>query len=234
VLPPDSSVTAGVLVLGGTGYIGCTLCERLLGRGHRVRVLTREASRSRVAAGAGAVVGDALDAASIRSAIQPGDVVVQLVGTPHPSPAKAEQFRRIDLVSVTACVEAMCAADVSHLVYVSVAHPAPVMKAYIDVRSRGESLIREAGLRAVILRPWYVLGPGHRWPIVLTPLYAAASLVPSLRDGAARLGLVTREDMVAALVGAVERPPSSGAVRMLGVPEIRAAGRDASGRLRRA
>jgi len=56
--------------------------------------------------------------------------------------------------------------------YVSVAHPAPVMNAYIEPRMEVEAAIRAAGLNATILRPWYVLGPRHRWPYVLLPFYA--------------------------------------------------------------
>jgi uncharacterized protein YbjT (DUF2867 family) len=104
---------------------------------------------------------------------------------------------------------------------VSVAHPAPVMKAYTAARAEGEALLAAAGLRATILRPWYVLGPGHRWAYALAPLYWMAERVPSTRETARRLGLVTLGQMVAALVHAVEHPPE--ATRIVGVPEIRRA-----------
>jgi uncharacterized protein YbjT (DUF2867 family) len=108
---------------------------------------------------------------------------------------------------------------VRHLVYVSVAQPAPVMQAYIAVRQEGERLIREAGLTATILRPWYVLGPGHRWAYLLLPIYKLLERLPATRNGAQRLGLVTHRQMLAALVRAVEHPPDG--VRMVSVPEIR-------------
>jgi hypothetical protein len=66
-----------------------------------------------------------------------------------------------------------------------------------------------------------VLGPGHRWPIVLTPLYAAMELLPGTREGARRLGLVTIRQMAAALLYAVETPPLAATVRVLEVPDIR-------------
>jgi hypothetical protein len=47
--------------------------------------------------------------------------------------------------------------------------------------------------------------------------------MPGTRESAERLGLVTHRQMVAALLGAVESGPSAG-VRVLGVPEIKAAG----------
>ncbi len=69
------------------------------------------------------------------------------------------------------------------------------------------------------LRPWYVLGPGHRRPYALLPLYRVLEALPATREGARRLGLVTLDQMVAALVGAVENPAEE--VRVFGVPEIR-------------
>ena len=119
------------------------------------------------------------------------------------------------------CRDAARDAGVQHFVYVSVAHPAPVMQAYIAVRAEGEALVRASRIRATILRPWYVLGPGHRWPYLLLPVYAILRRVPMTRSGAERLGLVTRREMVAALVRAIEAPPAE-AVRVMEVPEIRA------------
>lgn len=214
-----------VFVTGGTGYVGQRLVAALIARGHRVRVLSRAASTLRVPQGALAIVGDALDSSTYAHLLTPADTLVHLVGTPHPSPAKAAEFRRVDLPSIHAAVDASVRASVAQLVYVSVAHPAPVMHAYIDVRSAGERLIEHAGLTATILRPWYVLGPGHWWPVALLPLYGAASLVPALRDGAHRLGLVTIRQMVAALVRAVEHPPAAGTQRIIEIPDIRRAAR---------
>ena len=106
-----------------------------------------------------------------------------------------------------------------HFVYVSVAHPAPIMHEYIAARTEAERAIGEAGLSATILRPWYVLGPGRRWPIALKPIYALMEAIPSTRDSARRLGLVTAGQMIAAMLQAVERPANG--VRVVEVPEIR-------------
>lgn len=210
-----------VLVTGGTGYVGVRLIHELLARGHQVRALARPGSVGRVPPGAAVVVGDALDPTAIVAALRVGDTLVHLVGTPRPTPAKAAEFVRVDLASAQAAVVAARGAGVAHLVYVSVAQPAPVMRAYVAARAEGERLLREAGLTATVLRPWYVLGPGHRWAHLLRPVYAAARLVPTWRDGARRLGLVTLAQMVQALVRAVERPPPEGGMRIVEVPEIR-------------
>ena len=210
-----------VFVTGATGYVGRALIPALLGRGHRVRALCRAASAARVPPGAEVIVGDALVASSFAPAVAPADTLVHLVGTPHPSPAKAASFRAVDLVSAHAALDAALQSGVRHFVYVSVAQPAPVMRAYIEVRQAVEARIRASGMAATIVRPWYVLGPGHRWPYVLLPVYAVLARVPATRDSAQRLGLVTLAQMVAALVASIERGPDG--ERVLNVPDIRAA-----------
>jgi len=212
---------ANVLISGATGFLGRNLAGALLSHGHRVCALVRAGSENRVPAGCQTAIGDPLDCASYRNLLSGVDTLVHLVGVSHPSPAKAALFRQVDLPAAEAAVEAARDAGIRHFVYVSVAHPAPVMKEYIAVRSHVEESIRAAGLNATILRPWYVLGPGRNWPILLAPLYWILGALPLTRDSARRLGLVTLSQMIQTMVLAVERPPEG--VRILEVPEIRAA-----------
>jgi uncharacterized protein YbjT (DUF2867 family) len=225
----NSDSLARIFVTGGTGYIGRPLITELIARGHRVAGLVRPGSEGRLPAGCEVVPGDALNAASFDAALRAGDSVVHLVGTPHPNPRKAAEFQRVDLGSLREAVTAATAAGVRHFVYLSVAQPAPAMRAYVAARAQGESLLRASGLPATILRPWYVLGPGHRWPWLLKPAYALLERIPSQREMALRLGLVTLDDMVAALVLAVEDGPRG--ERVLEVPAIRGARRALAGSL---
>jgi len=210
-----------VFIAGGTGYMGRALIPALLERGHRVHAVVRAGSERKLAPGAIAVPGNVLDGSTYSRSIPPDATFVQLVGVPHPSPSKAAQFRAIDLVSAQAAVAAAQASAVRHFVYVSVAHPAPAMKVYIQVRQECEEWIRRSGMNATILRPWYVLGPGHRWPYLLLPGYWLCERLPATRDGAFRLGLVTLKQMVHALVASIESPASG--IRIVDVPAIRGA-----------
>jgi uncharacterized protein YbjT (DUF2867 family) len=212
-----------VFVTGGTGYIGSSLIPALLERGHRVRALARDGSQGKLAPGCEVVTGDALDASSFAGAVAPADTFVQLVGTAHPAPWKAARFRTVDQASVRASLDAARAVRVEHFVYLSVAQPAPVMKAYVLVRAECEALIAAAGLDATFVRPWYVLGRGHRWPLVLLPAYRILERLPSWRESAVRLGLSRLEEVVAALVWSVESPARG--VRILDTRRIRELGR---------
>src|SRR5690348_4726200 len=109
---------AEVFVTGATGYMGVRLCRELIERGHRVRGLARTGSDGKLARGCEAILGNALDASTYRAAVAGCDTLVHLVGVSHPSPAKAAQFRSIDLASTKAAVSAAVDAGLRHLVYV--------------------------------------------------------------------------------------------------------------------
>src|SRR5712691_5450570 len=95
-----------VFITGGTGYMGLRLIPRLLERGHEVRALVRPGSEKKLPAGCSPVLGNALDGSSYVDKIAPANTFVQLVGVAHPSPAKAAEFRKVDLVSGLGAVAA--------------------------------------------------------------------------------------------------------------------------------
>ncbi|HYW84215.1 MAG TPA: NAD(P)-dependent oxidoreductase [Spirochaetia bacterium] len=221
---PKSSESRRVFITGGTGYVGSSLIPILLERDHRVRVLLRSGSKAKLPAACEVVSGNALDANTYRQLIRPADTFIHLVGVPHPSSAKAAEFRAVDLLSAREAIAACVELGVHHFIYLSVAQPAPlsIRKDYIAVRAQCEQMINQQHLNSTILRPWYVLGPGHRWPYALLPLYKLCEWLPFTRATALRLGLVALDQMILALVEAVESPARG--TRIVEVPEIRSAG----------
>ena len=212
-----------IFLTGATGFLGSSLAAELLRRGHNVRALVRPGSRSRVPTGCDIVHGDALRAETYVDKVAPADTFVHLVGVSHPSPSKAEEFRKIDLVSAREAVNAAKPAGVDHFVYLSVARPAPMMKAYQAVRAEGEAMVIASGIPATFVRPWYVLGPGRSCPRMLQPFYAVARLFPATRAGANRLALVTLEQMTQTLAWAVENRPEQ--LQIFEPPQIKVGGR---------
>lgn len=226
ILPPSRHVTylpQTIFVTGGTGYIGRALLPLLVARGHHVLSVVRPGAEARLPSGVRAVVANALRTDSFQDYVTGASTFIQLLGVRQPSPFNRKQFRAIDLVSVDSSVKAAKIAGVRHFIYMSVARPGPVMHAYQEARREGEMIIRDSGLPATFLRPWYVLGPAHRWPLMLLPLYWLLEHIPATRERALRIGLVKLPQMIAALLDAVENPPIG--IREISVPEIRAIGR---------
>jgi uncharacterized protein YbjT (DUF2867 family) len=209
-----------IFITGGTGYIGSHLIPLLTARHHSIRALVREGSESKLPAGCTPVLGNALETATFADKVAGADVFIQLVGVARPTPSKAKQFRTIDLGSMRASVTSAVQGAIQHFIYVSVAQPAPVMKAYIKARAEAETLLIQSKLNCTILRPWYVLGPGHRWPYTLIPFYWLLARLPKTQELANRLGLLKLSQVLSALIHAVEHPAEG--VRILEVPQIRA------------
>ena len=74
-----------VLVTGGTGFVGTSVVNRLLQRGHAVAVLARDPrkTRNRYNHPVETVAGNVLDPASLAAAVAGRDAVVHLVGIIH-------------------------------------------------------------------------------------------------------------------------------------------------------
>jgi uncharacterized protein YbjT (DUF2867 family) len=219
---PRSSDSRRVFITGGTGSVGSSLIPVLLERGHRVRALVRSGSKAKLPAECEVVSGNALDANSYRQLIRPADTFIHLFSVAHPWSAKAAQLRAVDLVSTREAINACVELGMHRFIYLSVAHPAPILKDYVAVRTECEQIIQERHRNATILRPWYILGPGHRWPYLLLPFYKLGEWLPFTRASALRLGLVTVDQLIFALVEAVESPVQG--TRIVSVPEIRSAG----------
>lgn len=208
-----------VFITGGTGYIGKELIRSLLKNGIEVTALTRNISVSKIQSGCNVIYGNALDGNSYSGSIAPCETFIHLIGTHHPGPGKKEEFKKIDLVSIEEAVKAAVEAGVKHFVYLSVAHPAPVMKDFIEVRIKGEKLLMESGMNVSIIRPWYVLGPGHYWPCFILPLYKIFEINPFTRDSALRLGLVKLYQIIDCITFAVKNPPEG--INIFNVQDIK-------------
>ena len=197
-----------VFIVGGTGYMGTRLISALLKKGHMVTALARRGSEKKLPQGTRIITANPFDPGSFTSEIPANAVFVQMLGVAHPSPKKAAQFTSIDLQSVKASLTAARDASVAHFVYVSVAmEPSGMMHAYQETRRTAEACCLQTGIPSTFMRPWYVLGPGHYWPVLLLPLYCIAYLIPSLRKKVNAFGLITITQMIRSLVNAVEAEP---------------------------
>lgn len=197
-----------IFITGGTGYIGSRLIKQLVQKNHRVIALVRKGSENKIPPAAEVIIGNPFDERTFREHVPHGAIFIQLLGVPRPSPKKAKLFKEIDLKSVKASVNAAAYAGVSHFIYISVSmSETSLMRAYQDVRKEGERYCLNKDLNSTFIRPWYVLGPGHWWPVLLLPLYGISEIVPSLRQKARSKALVTIHQLLRTLVKAVEQKP---------------------------
>jgi uncharacterized protein YbjT (DUF2867 family) len=209
-------MSKNVFITGGTGYLGRRLISLLLQSGYQVKALAREGSEQKLPGGCTPITGNPFDTSTFVNSIDQGSTFVQLLGVSHPGPSKKDLFYKIDFASVAASVAAAKQAEVAHFVYVSVAQtPTSVMQDYQNCRAKCEALIKDSGLKTSIIRPWYVVGPGHYWPLLFLPFFKVLEIIPQTSAKAKALRLVYLTQMLDTLVYAIVNPPND-----LGIFEI--------------
>lgn len=197
-----------VFITGGTGYIGKRLIRILLNEGYDVTALVREQSIKKLPDGCKAVIGNPFDAATYVNSIPADCIFIHMVGVSHPGPKKKDLFYSIDLASLKVSVEAAKQVRVKHFIYMSVAqHPTKVMADYQEVRRQGEEFVLASGLTSTFVRPWYVVGPGHYWPLLFQPVFKFLEVIPSTSVQAKALALVSLRKMLFTLKNAVINTP---------------------------
>jgi uncharacterized protein YbjT (DUF2867 family) len=209
-----------VYISGGTGYIGSRLISILLQKQFTVMVLVRKGSEKKLPTGVEAIIADPFSPETFAPTIPKGCIFVQLLGVPHPGPKKKDLFRAIDLASAIASASAAAQAGVFHFVYISVAQTqTKIMKDYQECRAEAESFIRTTGMSATFIRPWYVVGPGHYWPLFFLPLFKILEWIPATSQKAKALRLVSIHQMLRSLEFAIEHPAHG--VRIIEIDGIR-------------
>jgi hypothetical protein len=86
------------------------------------------------------------------------------------------------------------------------------MKDFQQVRAEGERILLQQNFTSVFIRPWYVLGPGHWWPVILKPFFWIAKLIPSKREAAKHLDTVTIKQITNTLFYVIKNPSSTNCV----------------------
>lgn len=171
-----------VLVTGATGFTGGHLARTLVGRGHQVAALVRDAGRAASLARSGVVIveGDLQDPAAIARAVAGADVVYHIAAIYRQAGLRDDQYRAVNARAVADVVDAAAAAGTRRVVHCStvgvhgdVEHPpadedAPLKPGdiYQLTKLEGERLAREhagrTGIELVIARPSGIYGPGDR------------------------------------------------------------------------
>ena len=199
-----------VLVLGGTGFVGRSTCERLVRAGWTVRVPTRRlahARRLQCLPTVELVQADVHDGAALASLLTGCDAVVNLVAILHGS---AAAFERVHVRLPRTLAGAMRQAGVTRLVHVSalgVGRGAP--SNYLRSKTEGEAALQAAGLALTLWRPSVIFGAEDRFMNTFARLQAVAPFVP-LAGAGAQFQPVWVEDVAEALCQSLERPGTVG------------------------
>jgi len=171
-----------ILVLGGTGYVGRAVCERLVersgGGGGRVVVPTRRLSHGawvRSLPTLELVEANVHDDAALAQLLARVDAVVNLVAILHGSRA---EFERVHVELPRRLARACAGAGVRRLVHVSALGVGPNSPSnYLRSKTEGEAVLQAAGLDLTLLRPSVIFGAEDQFLNVFAKLQALAPVI---------------------------------------------------------
>lgn len=193
-----------ILVLGGTGFVGRHVCEKLQRQGWSITVPTRRATNAKAVQHLPRLTvleADVHDEATLTRLLAGHDAVVNLIAILHGSEAA---FERTHVTLPQTLARACQASGVTRLVHVSalgVGLDSP--SRYQRSKARGEEVLRQAGLALTVLRPSVIFGAGDRFLNLFAQLQAVFPVVP-LAGASARFQPVWVEDVAQAVVVSLE------------------------------
>lgn len=219
-LAPGALVT----VVGGSGFLGRYIVQRLAEAGLRVRVAVRHPETALFLKPLGSlgqvqlVHGNITSDAQMAAAFDGAAAGVNLVGILAES--GKQRFDAVQAEGAGRAARAAAAAGVRHYVQVSAigadaASPVP----YVRSKAQGEAAVLAAIPTATILRPSLIIGPEDQF---LNRFAAMARLSPVLPviAGNTRFQPVFVMDVAAAVVAALNSPAAAGRTYELGGADV--------------
>ena len=211
-----------ILVLGGTGFVGRAVCEKLTERSSsdRIVVPTRREPRGngvRLLPTVDLMIGDVNDPATLARMVAGSDVVINLVAILHGSRA---QFERAHVALPQQLVQACKAAGVRRIVHVSalgVGANAP--SDYLRSKTAGEAVLMQSGLDVSVLRPSVIFGAHDHFINLFATLQSLAPVVPLAGSGA-RFQPVWVEDVASAIVRCIDSKATIGKTFECAGPQV--------------
>jgi uncharacterized protein YbjT (DUF2867 family) len=208
-----------VLVTGGTGFVGPHVVRAIADRGHDLKLLVRDSTRSRELPGQ-PVVGEMTNTVSLQHAVEGVEAVVHLVAIRQ---GKEEQFRRVMEQGTRDLVTAARDAGVRRFVLMSALGTGEETKdlvPYYHAKWEMEQAVKGSGVDHVIFRPSFVFGrdggilPTFRKLAKLTPA------TPIIGSGEQRIQPIWVDDVAMYFAEALDKPETTNRTFDLGGPDI--------------
>jgi NADH dehydrogenase len=211
-----------ILVTGGTGFIGNVLIRHLSKLERPVKLLIRPSKQSpRIPRGlpVDVAVTSLMDEKGLRAAMKDVDIIYHLAGAE--TLGRQADLSKVDIKGTQAVLQAAARANISRFVYISHlgadrASAYPLLKA----KAIAEHHIKSSGIPYTIFRSGLVYGEDDHFTNGLAFLLKVSPGVVMLPDGGTTLlQPIWVEDLVTAMVWALDLPLTRNRVIELGGPE---------------
>ncbi len=214
-----------VTVIGGSGFIGRYVVNRLAQQGAVIAVASRHASEARFLQPMGDVGQIArinarlADEPALAAALAGAQSVVNATGVLYER--GSQTYEAIHHQGPARLARLAAAAGVTHMVHLSAIGADPAAPAaYARSKAAGEAAVRAAFPAATILRPSIVFGPEDDFFNRFGAMARFSPVLPLIGGGHTRFQPVYVGDVADAAVAALDKPEAAGQTYELGGPRI--------------
>ncbi len=206
-----------VLLLGGTGFVGTHVCEKLARAKLQVTLPTRQLSHAAHVMMLPALTvlqADVHDERSLQQLVQGHDAVINLIAILQ---GDEQSFEKAHVALAGKLARACSAAGVRRVVHVSALgadarNPDGLPSMYLRSKSRGEQLLRAAAaLDLSVIRPSVIFGAEDKFLNVFAAMQQVLPVVP-LAGAHAQFQPVWVEDVAEAVVRCLQQSPHPGPI----------------------
>ena len=203
-----------VVIVGGSGFVGSHLTERLLSEGYRVRVLTRHhgyPDETRLPAALELLQCDVYNQLALDRAFNGCDVVINLVGILNEHGHNGRGFYHTHVALSHKIVEACRVNRIERLLHMSAlgANAATGPSFYLRTKGEAEHAVHISGLKVTIFRPSVIFGKGDSFLNRFAKLMAIPGPFP-LACASARFAPIWVGDVVECFVHALANDETIG------------------------
>jgi uncharacterized protein YbjT (DUF2867 family) len=209
-----------VLILGGSGFVGRHVCEKLMEQNISATVLTRRRSNARhlfLLPMVEVLETPRLDAATLATHLAGHDAVVNLIAILH---GNSQAFEKAHVELPKTIVSACEQSGLRRIVHVSAIGASPSSASeYQRTKARGEQIFMRSGLDVSIIRPSVIYGDGDKFLNMFASLQQFFPVIP-LAGSTARFQPVWVEDVARAVVACLLERGTAGQTFEACGPEV--------------
>jgi uncharacterized protein YbjT (DUF2867 family) len=176
-----------IVLLGGSGFVGRVLLQRLHQDGHHMVLLSRDGERHkdlRVLPRLTLISADPYQQETLEKYFTGADVVINLVGILNESGNSGAGFRLAHVTLTQTIIAAMHASGIKRLLQMSSLRAGEGSSHYLCTRGEAETLVKASALNWTIFQPSVIFGPGDGLFCRFRDLLKIAPVLPLARASA--------------------------------------------------